>query len=304
MARPEYTYLNGNYTLISGLNSGVVESPGVEADWNAISTFKSSLQERIQQGANINQILVQGGATPQATFGVLGGVYTSDSGSNTLDPRIWAVNSGRRWRSFGAEDGSDTPSSAGNITCTMTLLGTANASGTDNDGTARLTKTAAGAGNDCGLAQSAINNGTMQTRFRLYNYMKLKLGQLTGFRFSYNASDSVNSYNSALPACNIVGVRFDPGAGDTTFQLISGNGSSSVTDTKVTVVANTLYEIEWWTDNGTTLSCRINNGRVITKTSLMPTSTTNLNTTYGAYIRSTAAGVVTGTFYNGFFSQG
>lgn len=52
---------------------------------------------------------------------------------------------------------------------------------------------------------------------------------------------------SAAPTTGYVGFRFDTSVGDTTWKLIvgkTGTSTQTITDTKVTVQANTLYELQ------------------------------------------------------------
>ncbi len=84
---------------------------------------------------------------------------------------------------------------------------------------------------------------------------------------------------------NTIAVRFSTGT-DTTFKLVTTNagGSTTVTDTGVTPVVDTRYDIAIDNSNDTDVFCWINNSLVATQasSSTLPTATTNLGLYVGA----------------------
>ena len=83
-------------------------------------------------------------------------------------------------------------------------------------------------------------------------------------------------------ATRYIGVRFSTAAGDTTWKLASGDGTTgSVNDTAVLVQPNTFYLIQLnWSIDGQ-LSCQINNISCAAKTTNLDTGNATKNVTAG-----------------------
>lgn len=97
-------------------------------------------------------------------------------------------------------------------------------------------------------------------------------------------------------SANSFGIQFSTDRGDTTFQLVSYNGTQTTTPTTITPVAARLYEAIFYWISATTVFVEIreytNPGSYIcytgTITTNLPTSTTDLTQNFGCESRSAA----------------
>lgn len=241
---------------------------------------------------------------PEATFNVLGGVKVASGSNQSLTPRVDPVNGARRWTYVSAHGILD-------ACAVLSLHGLAtfgvgagtNSDGSDSDGSARIYATTVAAGTDASVSPGSATNGTFQPRFNPYYFSKFSLREASGYRLTAGLADGA-PYTADDPVVNGAFVRFSSGASDTTFKFITNNGAGggTITDTLVTVAADTLYHVEIWLDSSAAY-CRINNGTIFKNTANLPSSSTYLNITHVG-LRSVTAGTEYGLkFYKMYVSD-
>lgn len=110
------------------------------------------------------------------------------------------------------------------------------------------------------------------TNFKPFTFKwRTQLDQVTFVRWRWGITDSV----SASAPSNFVGIRFDTGLGDAAFQCeVMVGGTSVVTSTGVTAVANTSYTFSISATASGTLACSVN-GTAVNRATTFPTAPSN-----------------------------
>lgn len=131
-------------------------------------------------------------------------------------------------------------------------------------------------GNLSGLTPSTGTAQVLQTRWGYTVRFSVRThSDLTSQRLWVGVGNAGASYNSDTPANDIAALRFSTVAGDTKWQLYTSilAGANAVTDTGVTVVADTDYEVVFVV-TATSVSVSINGGAATTYSGAnVPTST-------------------------------
>ena len=246
------------------------------------------------------------GGNHPATFDIHGLVKTSIPKLDTQTLRVHPVNWGRRRCAYGWLDDVTSVTESGLLVVSSAFSVTSATDGTDADGPAR-NGTTNNVANSAVQMQLGLGTGsTLQRRHRPYFYCKFKISSIADVRL-WIAFPTAAITGSDSPTGSMIGLRFSSAASDTTFKLYSADGAAaSVVDTGVTVAADTLYETELY-DDGTLLYCRINRGDETSKSTNLPTNTTQLyNATPnspGIYLTTLAAATKTLKFYCCEYSQ-
>lgn len=230
---------------------------------------------------------------PPARFNELGGVRLCDLDDQIMDPRVFAMNGGRKWVMCGLTGTGSSNQSGPFLNGTWSTGGSATSSdGTDDDGNARLCTSTTSAGSDASWIKSVTTGGMLQRRHRQYFYIKFKLSHTTGYRFFAPIASAGTLISADSPTVAWVGLKYVPSI-SATFALASGDATTASDPTYITNVtptANTLYHLEMWADSDS-LRGRINGGTIFTHTDNLPADDLDMdNIAHGAQLRSVTAG--------------
>ena len=284
---------------------GITRGPLAPVTYTEAARYKEDAEAALNVSGSfdLRNSLTGSYVLPAATVDSLGGVKLIHPVDAFLTPRVLAANRGRRWLEFASDPDSTTIRATGTRSAATyggTSPGAASAVRELGVGTGRKLVTLAASGS-AGVSQSA----TYGTRMieQPYAYFKFKLDSVADVKFwAYwcNTAEVAGVTNPSTQ--NVVGVRYDTTVPDGYFMLAnsnSGGGTIATQSTGVVPVADTLYELEMWSD-GTISYCTINGGSVTSLATQHPTNTVDLQYGPNIWITNQASPAKGITFYHGF----